>query len=285
MNATAFFQQIQAGARPVIRFTQGAEDFEGYAELHMRARVVSIEERSDSVCILTVDFGEFDEHNRQFESSNYFDKSGNACLTAREAGDYKPVDTLYLPLDGDIYGFEVEDGLGVALYARYLAAKSSLSYVQWLEAELSAAPGVPREVPTAAGEGGRTHKQVLAMRKDLKMRTGKLAAQAAHASLAAVLSRSREVELAGVKGLFVPLDADIGPWLNGHFTKIALGVNSEAEARELFAKATALGIPCALIEDSGLTEFDGVPTITGVAIGPAHGERVNEVSGHLPLNL
>jgi hypothetical protein len=188
MNATAFFQQIQAGARPVIRFTQGAEDFEGYAELHMRARVVSIEERSDSVCILTVDFGEFDEHNRQFESSNYFDKSGNACLTAREAGDYKPVDTLYLPLDGDIYGFEVEDGLGVALYARYLAAKSSLSYVQWLEAELSAAPGVPREVPTAAGEGGRTHKQVLAMRKDLKMRTGKLAAQAAHASLAAVLS-------------------------------------------------------------------------------------------------
>lgn len=285
MDATVFFQQIQAGARPVIRFTQGVDDFEGYAELHMRARVVSIEERNYSVCILTVDFGEFEEHNRQFESANYFDKSGKACLTARDVGDYKPVDTLYIPMDGEIYGFELEDGPAVTLYARYQAAKSSLTYVQWLEAELSATRMVPREVPTAAGEAGRSHKQVLAMRKDLKMRTGKLAAQAAHASLAAVLSRASEVELSGVKGLFVPLDEDLGPWLNGHFTKIALGVNSEEEARELFANATVLGIPCALIEDSGLTEFDGVPTITGVAIGPAHWQRVNEVTGHLPLNL
>jgi peptidyl-tRNA hydrolase, PTH2 family len=127
----------------------------------------------------------------------------------------------------------------------------------------------------------RSHKQVLVMRKDLKMRTGKLAAQAAHASMGAILSRATIEN--GV--MHIPMDAQIGPWLSGLFAKVVLGVESEAELRALHEAAKAAGLPCALIEDSGLTEFKGVPTLTGLAVGPALKSDVDQITGHLPLNL
>lgn len=131
------------------------------------------------------------------------------------------------------------------------------------------------------GIAARSHKQVLVMRKDLKMRAGKLAAQAAHASMAAVLSRGTLAN--GV--LCIPMDAQIGPWLAGLFTKIVVGVESEAELIALYESAKQAGLPCALIKDSGLTEFKGVPTLTGVAVGPALKADVDRITGHLPLNL
>ena len=39
----------------------------------------------------------------------------------------------------------------------------------------------------------------------------------------------------------------------------------------------------AIIEDSGLTEFDGVPTITCIAVGPGPVARVDELTRHLKL--
>lgn len=297
MESKRFFEMVRDGARPVILFTEDAAVYEGYAEVHMRARVVSVVEDSSMGCFqLTVNFEEFDAYNQQFETASYFDENQVPRLTAREAGCYKPVDWMYVSLDGELCGFTVEDSSSAAAYSssiaqyqRYKASGSSLAYVQWLEGEVARllavlGSGEPAE-PTTAGDGGRSHKQVLVMRKDLKMRTGKLAAQAAHASLAAVLSRAEPVEVRGQRGFFLPLDRDIGPWLEGHFTKIALGVDSEEAARALYEKAASAGLPCALIVDSGLTEFRGVPTVTGVGIGPALVEVVDTVSGHLPLNL
>ena len=285
MQAKVFFEMVSQGARPVIRFTDGADDFQGYAEAHMRARVTGAVLEEDDFFKLAISYREFDAHNRGFESANYFDGRGNACLTAREVGDYQEDDLNYVSLEGELHGFEVEDEAFGGVYAVYLAERQAgQAYVAWLEQRVQQLQE-GRKAPVAAGPGGRSHKQVLVMRKDLKMRAGKLAAQAAHASLGAVLSRARPLEVVGERGLFIPLDNDIGPWLEGHFTKIALGVDSEDTARELHAKAVALGIPCALIEDSGLTEFKGQPTITGLAVGPADAARVNEVTGHLPLNL
>lgn len=280
MFVSEFCQLIQEGKRPVIRFNSDAGSFEGYPESGMRARVLSAL-FADDCWSVQVSYEEFDTYNREFESANYYGRGGTPCLTAREAGCYKVRESLYLPAEGELVGFEAEPEEALQLYGEYRAQQPGMSYVSWLEQRLMNAK--PRE--TSAGNGGRSHKQVLAMRKDLKMRVGKLAAQAAHASLAALLSRARRIDQGGEPGLFIPLDGDIGPWLDGHFTKIALGVASEEEARALFDKASALGIPCALIEDSGLTEFKGQPTVTGVSIGPAEAELVNQVTGHLPLNL
>jgi peptidyl-tRNA hydrolase, PTH2 family len=123
------------------------------------------------------------------------------------------------------------------------------------------------------------HKQTIVLRKDLNMRKGKMVAQGAHASMRAILKLGR---LDG-DSFVIPLDERLAPWLLGRFKKICVSVNSEAELLAVYEKAQALGLITALIQDAGLTEFGGVPTYTAVAVGPDREDRVDEVTGSLPL--
>jgi peptidyl-tRNA hydrolase len=54
-------------------------------------------------------------------------------------------------------------------------------------------------------------------------------------------------------------------------------------AFDIYDKAKELNIPCALIQDAGLTEFNGVPTYTCCAIGPDDQVNIDKVTGELPL--
>lgn len=124
-----------------------------------------------------------------------------------------------------------------------------------------------------------SHKQVIVVRRDLNMRKGKIAAQAAHASLAAILSQ-------GIydQGQFtLALDDRLAPWLQGEFKKICVYVNSEAELLAVYERAREADLICSLIQDNGLTEFQGVKTYTAVAVGPDCDERVDAITGDLPL--
>jgi peptidyl-tRNA hydrolase, PTH2 family len=124
-----------------------------------------------------------------------------------------------------------------------------------------------------------SHKQVIILRKDLNMRKGKMVAQGAHASLGAMLSVGVYTE----NTLTLPLDARLKPWLTGIFKKVCVSVSSEKELLGLHEVAQKAGLLCALIQDAGLTEFGGVPTYTALAIGPDLEEKVNELTGTLPL--
>lgn len=126
----------------------------------------------------------------------------------------------------------------------------------------------------------RTHKQVIVLRKDLNMRKGKMVAQGAHASMAAILGRGERLLDNSIR---IPLDEDIGPWLEGRFTKICVSTPDEASLLDIYARAKAAGLPCSLIQDSGLTEFHGVLTYTAVAVGPGIAEAVDRITGGLPL--
>ena len=89
------------------------------------------------------------------------------------------------------------------------------------------------------------HKQAIVLRKDLNMRKGKMVAQGAHASLAAILGL--EVPSAGSdNSLVIQLDERTRPWLEGRFKKICLSVNSEQELLDIYAKAQAAGMVCLL---------------------------------------
>jgi peptidyl-tRNA hydrolase, PTH2 family len=123
------------------------------------------------------------------------------------------------------------------------------------------------------------YKQVIVIRKDLNMRKGKMVAQGAHASMAAILKLGRREG----NELVIPLDARIEPWLTGRFTKICVSVNSEAELLAIHQKALANGLVTALILDAGLTEFGGIPTHTAVAVGPDMAVNIDLVTGTLPL--
>ncbi len=123
------------------------------------------------------------------------------------------------------------------------------------------------------------HKQTIVLRKDLNMRKGKMIAQGAHASMRAILNLGRREG----DNFVIPLDERLAPWLLGRFKKICVSVNSEAELLALHEKAAAAGLITALIQDAGLTEFDGVPTYTAIAVGPDRADRIDSVTGELPL--
>jgi PTH2 family peptidyl-tRNA hydrolase len=124
------------------------------------------------------------------------------------------------------------------------------------------------------------HKQVIVMRKDLNMRKGKLVAQGAHASLGAILQQMRKD---GDKMILDLNDERLAPWVTGRFKKICVYVNSEEELLALYAAARLSDMICSIITDAGLTEFNGVPTKTAVAIGPDREDKIDELCKHLPL--
>lgn len=128
-------------------------------------------------------------------------------------------------------------------------------------------------------------KQVLVMKKfpkERNMRTGKYVAQGSHASVGALLS------LGGMsvdgKSFVIPLDNEfVKEWIVSNFRKITCYVESDEELVNIYNEARAAGIACSLIRDSGLTEFNGVPTLTAVGIGPDDESAINKITGHLPL--
>lgn len=118
------------------------------------------------------------------------------------------------------------------------------------------------------------------MRKDLNMRKGKLIAQGAHASLGAIL---RQMRTEGDKMILDLNDERLQPWVTGRFKKICVYVNTEEELLALFAEAKLSDVICSLITDAGLTEFNGVPTNTCIAIGPDREDKIDAICKHLPL--
>jgi len=134
-------------------------------------------------------------------------------------------------------------------------------------------------------------KQVIVLRKDLNMRKGKMVAQGAHASMSAIFTCMEETLVDDYYIKYLEIDIIKDPnnalykWLSGSFTKICVSVDSEAELLEIYNKAKFMDaiIPSSLIKDNGTTEFNGVPTYTAVAIGPADSAVIDKITGELKL--
>lgn len=142
-------------------------------------------------------------------------------------------------------------------------------------------------------------KQVIVVRTDLrnseghKIRTGKIAAQVAHASMKVFFDRMgyfRDCQFSNNDQMYdryfqgeIKMTPEMYEWFKGAFTKICVSVDSEQELLEIYTKAKEANLPCALITDSGSTEFNGVPTNTCIAIGPSNVEDIDKITGGLKL--
>ena len=116
----------------------------------------------------------------------------------------------------------------------------------------------------------RDYKQVIVIRMDINMSTGKKVAQGAHASVMAVDVARR-------------ISPDVlEKWSREGQKKVALKVQTEKELLELYNLARAARLPCAIIQDAGLTELEP-GTITAIAIGPAKATEVDKITGQLKL--
>ena len=117
---------------------------------------------------------------------------------------------------------------------------------------------------------GFSYKMCIVLRIDLGMSTGKLIAQACHAAVGASEMAKKENHKAWMR------------WRDEGGKKVALEAESLEELEDLAERADELDIVNYVIQDAGLTE---VPpsTVTAIGLGPDLAERIDKVTGSLPL--
>lgn len=114
------------------------------------------------------------------------------------------------------------------------------------------------------------YKQIIAVRNDLAMSKGKLAAQVAHASHSAAIKTMEHC----------PRWYD--EWWGEGQKKVVVKVQSDKELYTLYEDVRGAEIPCYLINDAGLTEL-APGTTTALGIGPAPNHLLDKFTGHLKL--
>jgi peptidyl-tRNA hydrolase, PTH2 family len=146
------------------------------------------------------------------------------------------------------------------------------------------APRPPQDVQHDTGAPMQV-KQVLVVRKDLAMPVGKVAAQAAHGASNALVKDEGAYIAQTENGaeLRIPLDAETKQWLDTDYRKIVVAVNSEEALLKLYKKARQAGLRCHLVQDNGLTVFDGQKTYTALALGPHDERRLDPLTKRLQL--
>jgi PTH2 family peptidyl-tRNA hydrolase len=110
-------------------------------------------------------------------------------------------------------------------------------------------------------------KQAIVAREDIGMGQGKLAAQVAHASLSAYEDADDRTRKA---------------WKGGGQKKVVLKADGEEQLFRLADAAEREGLANAIIRDAGHTQLEP-GTVTALAVGPGEEDRVDKVTGDLPL--
>lgn len=111
------------------------------------------------------------------------------------------------------------------------------------------------------------YKQVIIVRDDLNLSTGKLIAQCCHASLIGYRNASWIIKKR---------------WEREGEKKVILRARNLDELKELKEKAQKTGVKAFFVKDAGLTEIPA-GTITCLVLGPDKEEKIDKVSGYLPL--
>ena len=111
---------------------------------------------------------------------------------------------------------------------------------------------------------------VFIARKDLKLSAGKLAAQVGHATAECITKAERtEPSL-------------LDRYMKYGQRKVVCQAGNEDELRRLFGEAKAAGIIAALITDAGHTEIPA-GTVTVAGLGPSSRDKIDAITGSLPL--
>jgi len=132
-------------------------------------------------------------------------------------------------------------------------------------------------------------KMVLVVRKDLKMTSGKVAAQCCHACLGVVLDIVSGQHVGGIGHnngnggkLTFDLKRVLSVWRTNGEKKIVVQCQSEQELVALKDQAAIHGLPHYLVADAGHTQIKA-GSITVLAIGPYLSDQIDVVTKELKL--
>jgi PTH2 family peptidyl-tRNA hydrolase len=119
-------------------------------------------------------------------------------------------------------------------------------------------------------KGDLEYKLVIVVRDDLRISSGKMAAQVAHAAVSCALSAKAKKT------------AWFSAWYREGQRKVVVRAKDLEHLKFLAEKAAKAGLPISMITDAGLTELPP-NTTTCLGIGPAPQDKVDPITGSLPL--
>ena len=116
----------------------------------------------------------------------------------------------------------------------------------------------------------KEYKQVILIRTDLKMGTGKKCVQSCHASVSAS-------DLVRVQN-----KATWKAWKNSGQKKVVLKVQDMEQLIEMMKKLESKNFLYFVVKDAGLTQLSP-GTTTAIGIGPVSSEEIDKITGDLKL--
>ena len=111
------------------------------------------------------------------------------------------------------------------------------------------------------------YKQVIVVRKELKLGVGKVASQVAHAAIGAM----KKID-----------DAIVEKWETEGSKKVVLKVDDLRGFKQIESRIKKVGIPYFLVKDAGLTQLKA-GTVTALGIGPVKENEIDKITGKLKL--
>lgn len=139
-NAKASLEMLSSFIGKTVVFNDFKEEdfYSEYIQPRMMADVVvcdiDCDSKKDEDCILLIvfDFSKHEEHNKQFETKDFYDEKGIARLSCREAGYYSTQEKAYIGIDPANWPFEwAKKNKLIELYQK--RENKDLSYVNFLE--------------------------------------------------------------------------------------------------------------------------------------------------------
>lgn len=126
----------------------------------------------------------------------------------------------------------------------------------------------------------REPKQIILLRRDLKLRRAEAAALASKASMAFIIeydvsdrSDSVQIKLTGIEA----------EWILNSATRIILGVQTEDALKKILLKAELQGIPTYEINGPSSGKFDEGIQLIAASLGPDESEKLDIITGNLKL--
>lgn len=114
------------------------------------------------------------------------------------------------------------------------------------------------------------HKMVIAVREDIKLSRGKIAAQVAHAAVGCTLIARKNSS------------SFLSKWLREGQKKIVVKVSTVDDIRSLESTAKSMKITVKVVVDAGHTEVEP-GTVTCIGLGPAPESVLDKITGFLKL--
>lgn len=111
------------------------------------------------------------------------------------------------------------------------------------------------------------YKQVIVIRKDIKMGKGKMIAHCIHAAIGAMQKADEDV---------------VDAWNEEGGKKVVLKIKDLKSLNDVYKKAKAAEVSLFLVRDAGLTQLKK-GTATCVGIGPDDSKKIDRITGKLKL--